>query len=86
MTAWRDSLGGARGRVAPGVGSSLRWWRQSLLAWLPVRWQWAMGWSRSRLLLQRAGDVLRLQRQTNMLQASLQAFAKVAGLSLVNYI
>lgn len=30
--------------------------------------------------------MLRLQRQTNMLQASLQAFAKVAGLSLVNYI
>ncbi|MGL4690585.1 MAG: PilN domain-containing protein, partial [Stenotrophomonas maltophilia] len=64
MTAWRDSLVRARGRLSPGVGSSLRWWRQSLLAWLPVRWQWAMGWSRSRLLLQRAGDVLRLQRQT----------------------
>ncbi len=64
MTAWRDSLVRARGRVSPGVGSSLRWWRQSLLAWLPVRWQWAMGWSRSRLLLQRDGDVLRLQRQT----------------------
>jgi len=64
MTAWRDSLVRARGRLSPGVGSSLRWWRQSLLAWLPVRWQWAMGWSRSRLLLQRTGDVLRLQRQT----------------------
>lgn len=64
MTAWRDSLVRARGRVSPGVGSSLRWWRQSLLAWLPVRWQWAMGWSRSRLLLLREGEVLRLQRQT----------------------
>lgn len=64
MTAWRDSLVRARGRLSPGVGSSLRWWRQSLLAWLPVRWQWAMGWSRSRLLLQRDGEVLRLQRQT----------------------
>ncbi|UXH38650.1 flagellar hook-associated protein 3 [Pseudomonas promysalinigenes] len=30
--------------------------------------------------------MLRLQMQTNMLQASLQAYAKVAGLSLVNYI
>jgi flagellar hook-associated protein 3 FlgL len=30
--------------------------------------------------------LLRLQMQTNMLQASLQAYAKVAGLSLVNYI
>jgi hypothetical protein len=51
MTAWRDSLVQARGRLAPGVGDGLRWWRRSLLAWLPVRWQWAMGWSRSRLLL-----------------------------------
>lgn len=30
--------------------------------------------------------MLRLQMQTNMLQASMQAYAKVAGLSLVNYI
>jgi len=30
--------------------------------------------------------MVRLQMQTNMLQASLQAYAKVAGLSLVNYI
>lgn len=30
--------------------------------------------------------MLRLQMQSNMLQASLQAYAKVAGLSLVNYI
>ncbi|MDH1572751.1 MULTISPECIES: flagellar hook-associated protein 3 [Pseudomonas] len=30
--------------------------------------------------------MIRLQMQTNMLQASLQAYAKVAGLSLVNYI
>ncbi|WP_194787999.1 flagellar hook-associated protein 3 [Pseudomonas sp. UFMG81] len=30
--------------------------------------------------------MLRLQMQTNMLQASLQSYAKIAGLSLVNYI
>ena len=30
--------------------------------------------------------MVRLQMQSNMLQASLQAYAKVAGLSLVNYI
>ncbi|MNE36398.1 flagellar hook-associated protein FlgL [compost metagenome] len=30
--------------------------------------------------------LIRLTMQTNMLQASLQAYAKVAGLSLVNYI
>lgn len=64
MTAWRDSLVQARGRLSPSVGRSLRWWRRSLLAWLPVRWQWAMGWSRSRLLLQQYGQTLQLQRQT----------------------
>ncbi len=64
MTAWRDSLVQARGRLSPSVGRSLRWWRRSLLAWLPVRWQWAMGWSRSRLLLQPHGQTLQLQRQT----------------------
>jgi general secretion pathway protein L len=64
MTAWRDSLVQARGRLAPGVGDGLRWWRRSLLAWLPVRWQWAMGWSRSRLLLSRHGEQLVLRRDT----------------------
>ncbi|HAI46432.1 MAG TPA: general secretion pathway protein GspL [Stenotrophomonas sp.] len=52
MTAWRDSLVRAQGQLAPGVGNGLRWWRRSLLAWLPERWQWALGWSRARLLLQ----------------------------------
>ncbi|MNJ00370.1 flagellar hook-associated protein FlgL [compost metagenome] len=30
--------------------------------------------------------MLRLEMQKNMLQASMQSFAKIAGLSLVNYI
>ncbi|WP_421569181.1 PilN domain-containing protein [Stenotrophomonas sp. PD6] len=64
MTGWRDSLVQARGRLAPGVGNGLRWWRRSLLAWLPVRWQWAMGWSRSRLLLSQQGDHLMVRRDT----------------------
>ncbi len=64
MTSWRDSLVQARGRLAPGVGDGLRWWRRSLLAWLPVRWQWALGWSRSRLLLARDGEQLIVQRDT----------------------
>ncbi|MGH8040144.1 MAG: PilN domain-containing protein [Stenotrophomonas sp.] len=64
MTGWRDSLVQARGRLAPGVGNGLRWWRRSLLAWLPVRWQWAMGWSRSRLLLSQQGDRLVVRRDT----------------------
>ncbi|WP_457318059.1 PilN domain-containing protein [Stenotrophomonas sp. P5_B8] len=64
MTAWRDSLVRAQGQLAPGVGNGLRWWRRSLLAWLPERWQWALGWSRSRLLLQQHGDQLVVLRET----------------------
>lgn len=64
MTAWRDSLVRAQGQLAPGVGNALRWWRRSLLAWLPERWQWALGWSRARLLLQQHGDQLRVLRDT----------------------
>ena len=30
--------------------------------------------------------MLRLEMQKNMLQASMQSYAKIAGLSLVNYI
>lgn len=74
MTAWRDSLVQARGRFAPGVGNGLRWWRRSLLAWLPLRWQWAMGWSRSRLLLSRHAEQLVLRRDT---AAQLQAVAEL---------
>ncbi|MCF7749432.1 PilN domain-containing protein [Bacillus subtilis subsp. subtilis] len=66
MTVWRDSLVRAQGQLAPGVGKGLRWWRRSLLAWLPERWQWALGWSRSRLLLQQHGDQLRVLRDTGV--------------------
>ncbi|WP_392732405.1 PilN domain-containing protein [Stenotrophomonas rhizophila] len=62
MTAWRDTLVRAQGQMAPGVVNGLRWWRRSLLAWLPERWQWALGWSRSRLLLQQQGDQLHVLR------------------------
>lgn len=64
MTAWRDSLVRAQGQLAPGVGKGLRWWRRSLLAWLPERWQWALGWSRARLLLQQHQDQLQVLRDT----------------------
>lgn len=64
MTAWRDSLVRARGHLSPSMGAGLGWWRRSLLAWLPLRWQWALGWSRSRVLLRRHGEQLQLQRQT----------------------
>jgi len=74
MTVWRDSLVQARGRLAPGVGNGLRWWRRSLLAWLPLRWQWAMGWSQSRLLLSRHAEQLVLRRDT---AAQVQAVAEL---------
>ncbi len=32
MTAWQDSLRQVQGRIGPGAGRFLRWWRQSLLA------------------------------------------------------
>jgi general secretion pathway protein L len=63
MTAWQDSLRQVQGRIGPGAGRFLRWWRQSLLAWVPVRWQWALGWGQARLLLQREGDQLQVWRE-----------------------
>ncbi|HIE1101313.1 PilN domain-containing protein [Stenotrophomonas maltophilia] len=63
MTAWQDNLRQVQGRIGPGAGRFLRWWRQSLLAWVPARWQWALGWAQARLLLQREGDQLLVQRE-----------------------
>ncbi|MBB4130896.1 PilN domain-containing protein [Xanthomonas sp. 3075] len=63
MTAWRDSLGRIGVRAMPGAGGFWRWWQQSLLAWLPQRWQWQLGLSQARLLLQLDGDALQLLRQ-----------------------
>ncbi|WP_303637866.1 PilN domain-containing protein [Stenotrophomonas tuberculopleuritidis] len=63
MTAWQDSLRQVQGQVGPGAGRFLRWWRQSLLAWVPVRWQWALGWSQTRLLLQRDDGQLQVWRE-----------------------
>ncbi|KLO01230.1 general secretion pathway protein GspL, partial [Stenotrophomonas maltophilia] len=63
MTAWQDSLRQVQGRIGPGAGRFLRWWRQSLLAWVPVRWQWALGWGQARLLLQHEGDQLQVWRE-----------------------
>ncbi|MEA9588845.1 PilN domain-containing protein [Xanthomonas sp. WHRI 10064A] len=63
MTAWRDTLGRIGVRAMPGAGGFWRWWQQSLLAWLPQRWQWQLGLSQARLLLQLDGDTLQLLRQ-----------------------
>ncbi|WP_295577635.1 PilN domain-containing protein [Stenotrophomonas maltophilia] len=63
MTAWQDNLRQVQGRIGPGAGRFLRWWRQSLLAWVPPRWQWALGWAQARLLLQRDGEQLQVWRE-----------------------
>jgi general secretion pathway protein L len=63
MTAWQDSLRQVQGRIGPGTGRFLRWWRNGLLAWVPVRWQWALGWGQARLLLLRDGDHLQVWRE-----------------------
>ncbi|HYG05906.1 MAG TPA: PilN domain-containing protein [Stenotrophomonas sp.] len=56
MTAWRQSLERVGLRIPPGAGGFWRWWQGALLAWLPVRWQWRLGFSPARLLLWREGD------------------------------
>jgi len=56
MTAWRDSLERIGLRIPSGPGGFWRWWQAALLAWLPARWQWQLGFSPSRLLAWREGD------------------------------
>lgn len=63
MTAWRDNLERIGVRVMPEAGGFWRWWQQALLSWLPARWQWQLGLSQSRLLLQPVAGQLRLLRQ-----------------------
>ena len=50
-------------RYGSGVGGFLRWWRESLLAWLPERWRALFGSARDRLLLRRAGADVQLLLQ-----------------------
>ncbi|WP_305806206.1 PilN domain-containing protein [Stenotrophomonas sp. YIM B06876] len=63
MTGLRDSLQ-RMGAQVPGVGGLLSWWKRSLLAWLPLRWQALLGWSSARLLLASHAGRLRLVRST----------------------
>lgn len=68
MTAMQDGFRQVAGQLAPRAGHFLRWWRASLLAWLPARWQWALGWAPARLLLQVESDRLRLIREVDLLR------------------
>lgn len=62
MTAWRESLEKVTSRIVPGAGGFWAWWRRSLLAWLPVRWQMLLGVSDARLLLSPQSDGLHIYR------------------------
>ncbi|MDG2525686.1 PilN domain-containing protein [Stenotrophomonas sp. HITSZ_GD] len=63
MTAWRQSLERIGLRIPPGAGGFWRWWQSALLAWLPARWQWRLGFSPARLLLWREGAEVALAWQ-----------------------
>jgi len=63
MTAWQQGFRQVTAQVAPRASHFLHWWRTSLLAWLPARWQWALGWAPARLLLRQQDDQLHLERE-----------------------
>ncbi|MET0581206.1 MAG: PilN domain-containing protein [Pseudoxanthomonas sp.] len=50
-------------RYGAGAGGFLRWWKQGLLSWLPLRWRVLFGLADNRLLFSHVGDQLRLQVQ-----------------------
>lgn len=79
MTAWQESLRQAGGQLLPRVSRFLYWWRQSLLAWLPLRWQWALGWSSARLLLRQQGDQLQILREVGPQRTVLASVAWPQG-------
>jgi general secretion pathway protein L len=56
----RHRLGRAGGRLRPGLGGFWTWWSHALASWLPPRLRTLFGLAHERLLLQRAGDNLRL--------------------------
>ena len=62
MTAWQHGFRQVGAQLMPRASAFLRWWRDALLAWLPARWQWALGWAPARLLLRQCGDTLRMER------------------------
>jgi len=56
----RQRLGRAGGHLRPGFGGFWTWWTHALASWLPPRLRTLFGLAHERLLLQRAGDNLRL--------------------------
>lgn len=63
MTRWRQSMERLGLRIPPGPGGFLRWWQAALLACLPPAWQAQLGFTPSRLLAWREGELLKLARQ-----------------------
>lgn len=56
----RQRLGRAGSRLRPGFGGFWAWWTHALASWLPARLRSLLGLAHERMLLQRAGDELRL--------------------------
>ena len=73
MTGLRERLGQVSARIAPGAGGFWTWWSQSLLSWLPLRWQALLGVSDARLLLEAGNAQLLLSLQQNGQRQMLQA-------------
>lgn len=61
MKGVRESLQRIGGRILPGAQGFFGWWRLSLAAWLPARWQKLLEWSRARLMLSQADGELHAQ-------------------------
>lgn len=76
MTAWRENLKQLMSPIAPGGQGFWTWWRRSLLAWLPLRWQVLLGVAEARLLLWPQADGLQV---TRIMQDRLDPIGHVSG-------
>lgn len=69
MTDLRDRYRHVAAHLAPRAAAFLRWWRDGLLAWLPLRWRWALGWAPARLLMHLHDGVLQVQREVGTVRS-----------------
>ena len=63
MTTVQQGFRQVAAQFAPRMAMFLCWWREALLAWLPMRARWALGWAPARLLLLQREDALLVQRE-----------------------
>ncbi len=75
----RDSLGKYGAKFGVGADGLFAWWRESLAAWLPVRWRTLFGLVRDRLLLSPDSGL----SQSSMLQLRLARGGEIVDLGQV---